>query len=421
MVIIVSTEHLFEFGDAVEDVNNNSSNCVIRTFNAGLSCTLNSSGIIVGVNKVLDSALYHVIVHVTLQVGSENAEVEDTLSILFEVQATQQNQTILIAEGTLKDTLITTVDLKVNDTNPSIQGNAHFLSMDSNGLVKTNQTTLLDTDFVSQMFTAIVYDNIFLNIVVYKLSHQISINENTNATVICKTDPMVNSAILQTGNYKNLLLLPDGSIVVNVPFDYEMIKEYTFDLFGQVDDKNFTIKIALNILDVNDNPPVLDNNYMFTVTNSQLRVIVGVVPATDPDTVGVLNYSITDEGADSRFQIGSFGEVSMVNTSWGGNATVTVTDGVFYVNASVTVNVVSAETNDTHQQFNVSNCSIFENKDKGTSLCSVFKNGYVDYAFDPLSDRTKFNLNSTTVGIVLYLICFIDNKINVMKVELIFK
>lgn len=418
MVIIVSTEHLFEFGDAVEDVNSNSSNCVIRTFNSGFNCSLNSSGIIVGVNKVLGSALYHVIVHVTLQIGSENAEVEDTLSILFEVQATQQNQTILIAEGTLKDTLITTVDLKVNDTNSSLQGNAHFLSMDSNGLVKTNQTTLLDTDFVSQMFTAIVYDNIFLNIVVYKMSHQISINENTNATVICKTDPMVNSALLQTKDF--LLLLPDGSIVVKEPFDYEMIKEYMFELFGQVDDKNFTIKITLNILDLNDNPPVLDNNYMFTVTNSQLRAIVGVVPATDPDTVGVLRYNITDEGGDSRFQIGSFGEVSMVNTRRGGNATVTVTDGVFYVNASVTVNVVSGETNDTHETF-VFNCSIFENKDKGTSLCSVFKEGYVDYVFDPLSDRTKFNLNSTTVGIVLYLICFIDNKINVMKVELIFK
>ncbi|XP_052700895.1 protocadherin Fat 4-like isoform X2 [Crassostrea angulata] len=131
----------------------------------------------------------------------------------------------------------------------------------------------------------------------------------------------------------------------------------------------------------------------------QLRAIVGVVPATDPDTVGVLNYSITDEGGDSRFLIGSFGEVSMVNTRRGGNAIVTVTDGVFYVNASVKVNVVSGETNDTHEHFNVSNCSIFENKDKGTSFCSVFKEGYVDYTFDPLSDRTKFNLNSTTGNI----------------------
>lgn len=394
MVIIVSTEHLFEFGDAVEDVNSNSSNCVIRTFNSGFNCSLNSSGIIVGVNKVLDSALYHVIVHVTLQIGSENAEVEDTLSILFEVQATQQNQTILIAEGTLKDTLITTVDLKVNDTNPSIQGNAHFLSMDSNGLVKTNQTTLLDTDFVSQMFTAIVYDNIFLNIVVYKLSHQISINENTNGTVICKTDQRVDSALLQTKDF--LLLLPDGSIVVKEPFDYEMIKEYTFDLFGQVDDKNFTIKIALNILDVNDNPPILGNNYIFIVTNSQLRALVGVVPATDPDTVGVLNYSITDEGGDSRFLIGSFGEVSMVNTRRGGNAIVTVTDGVFYVNASVTVNVVSAETNDTHETF-VFDCNVSENSIKGTSFCNVSVKGYIKYAFDHQSDRTKFNLNSNTV------------------------
>lgn len=418
MVIIVSTEHLFEFGDAVEDVNSNSSNCVIRTFNSGFNCSLNSSGIIVGVNKVLDSALYHVIVHVTLQIGSENAEVEDTLSILFEVQATQQNQTIIIAEGTLKDTLITTVDLKVNDTNPSLQGNAHFLSMDSNGLVKTNQTTLLDTDFVSQMFTAIVYDNIFLNIVVYKMSHQTSINENTNGTVICKTDQRVDSTLLQTENYS--LLLPDGSIVVKEPFDYEMIKEYTFDLFGQVDDKNFTIKIALNILDVNDNPPILGNDYIFIVTNSQLRAFVGVVSATDPDTVGVLNYSITDEGGDSRFLIGSFGEVSMVNTRRGGNAIVTVTDGVFYVNASVTVNVVSAETNDTHETF-VFNCNVSENSTKGTTFCNVSVKGYIKYAFDHQSDRTKFNLNSNTVGIVLYFICFIDNNINVMKVEVIFK
>lgn len=268
------------------------------------------------------------------------------------------------------------------------------------------------------MFTAIVYDNIFLNIVVYKMSHQISINENTNATVICKTDQRVDSTLLQTKDF--LLLLPDGSIVVKEPFDYEMIKEYTFDLFGQVDDKNFTIKIALNILDVNDNPPILGNNYIFIVTNSQLRAFVGVVSATDPDTVGVLNYSITDEGGDSRFLIGSFGEVSMVNTRRGGNAIVTVTDGVFYVNASVTVNVVSAETNDTHETF-VFNCNVSENSTKGTSFCNVSVKGYIKYAFDHQSDRTKFNLNSNTVGIVLYFICFIDNNINVMKVEVIFK
>lgn len=398
MIIIVSTEHLFEFGDAVEDVNSNSSVCVIRTFISGFSCSLNSSGIIVGVNKVLDSTLYHVIVHLTLQIGSENAEVEDTLSVLFEVQATHQNQTILIPEGTLKDSLITVVDLKVNDTNPSLQGNAHFLKIDSNGLVSTNQTTLLESNFVSQMFTAIVYVDLFLNIVVYKRSHQISIDENTNGTVICKTDQRVNSAILQTENF--LLLLSNGTVIIQEPFDYEMVKEYTFDFFSQVNDQNFTTKITLNILDVNDNPPVLGNNYIFTVTNSQLGAFVGVVSASDPDTVGVLRYSITDEGGGSRFSIGTIGEVSMVNTRRGGSAIVTVTDGVFYVNASVTVNVVSAETNDTHEQF-ARNCHVFENQ-KGTPVCSVFVNGYINYAFDQLSDRTKFNLDSTTVGIVLY-------------------
>lgn len=373
--------------------------CEIRTFISGFSCSLNSSGIIVGVNKVLDSTLYHVIVHVTLQIGSENAEVKDTLSILFEVQATQQNQTILIREGTLKDTLITKVDLKVNDTNPSLQGNAHFLSMDSNGLVKTNQRTSLDTNFVSQMFTAIVYDDLFLNIVVYKRSHQISIDENTIGTVICKTDQMVNSAILQTENFS--LLLSNGTVIVQEPFDYEMVKEYTFDLFSQVNDQNFTTKITLNILDVNDNPPVLGNNYVFIVTNSQLRAFVGVVSASDPDTIGVLRYSITGEGGDSRFLIGSFGEVSMVNTRRGGSAIVTVTDNVFYVNASVTVNVVSAETNDTQEQF-AFNCDVSENIKIGTPVCNVSVNGYINYAFDHPSDRTKFNLSSTTVGIVLY-------------------
>lgn len=66
MVIFVFIEYLFEFGDVVEDVNSNSSNCVIRIFNFGFNCFLNSLGIIVGVNKVFDSVLYYVIVYVIL-------------------------------------------------------------------------------------------------------------------------------------------------------------------------------------------------------------------------------------------------------------------------------------------------------------------------------------------------------------------
>lgn len=182
-----------------------------------------------------------------------------------------------------------------------------------------------------------------------------------------------------------------------------MIKKYMFELFGQVDDKNFMIKIILNILDVNDNLFVFDNNYMFIVINLQFCVIVGVVLVIDLDIVGVLNYSIIDEGGDFRFLIGFFGEVFMVNIRRGGNVIVIVMDGVFYVNVFVKVNVVFGEINDIYEYFNVFNCFIFENKDKGIFFCSIFKEGYVDYIFDFLSDWIKFNLNSIMVGIVLYL------------------
>lgn len=217
-----------------------------------------------------------------------------------------------------------------------------------------------------------------------------------------------------------LLLLFDGLIVVKELFDYEMIKEYMFDLFGQVDDKNFMIKIVLNILDVNDNLFIFGNNYIFIVINLQFCVFVGVVLVIDLDIVGVLNYSIIDEGGDFRFLIGFFGEVFMVNIRRGGNVIVIVMDGVFYVNVFVIVNVVFVEINDIYEMF-VFNCNVFENSIKGIFFCNVFVKGYIKYVFDYQSDWIKFNLNSNMVGIVLYFICFIDNNINVMMVEVIFK
>ena len=101
--------HFLKFGNDVQAVISNKSRCDIKKF-PEFTCFVDSSGIEIRVNTVLDPTLYHVIVHVTLLIGQDEVEVKDILSVLFEIRAPYKNQTILLLDGTLKGTAVTKID-----------------------------------------------------------------------------------------------------------------------------------------------------------------------------------------------------------------------------------------------------------------------------------------------------------------------
>ena len=339
---------------------------------------------------MLDPTLYHVIVHVTLLIGQDEVEVKDILSVLFEIRAPYKNQTILLLDGTLKGTAVTKIDLKVNASTPSLQGDVDFFNMDSTGLIQTNWTVSLPSNLVSKLFTTFAYDDFFVNIVVYKQFLQTDVVENNTGTVLFESEPRLSTTISQNGSY--LEVLPNGSIAVQQPFDYEITKEFSLELHSRYEEQNFTTTITLDILDVNDNAPYFKQNFSFDESQSQLPAFVGIVSAIDVDSVGELHYTIN---GDSIFSISSSGSVFMNNTNTTGTATatVTVTDGTFHDQASIHVKVYPSNVNSSNIEMN-DTCSVTENRPAGTLVCNISRAGYNTY-----SSRTQdnFTVDSKTV------------------------
>ncbi|XP_062575471.1 protocadherin Fat 4-like [Saccostrea cucullata] len=386
------SEHYFNFGDDVQALDTNNGDCTLKTLESGFGCFLNNTGIIVKIEKFLEDKLYHVIAHVTVFIGPEKAKVEDTLGISFDIQTIRENQTIILADGIMKDTLVTKVDLVSYETSPFLFGDVSYFHMDSNGIVKTNWTISLDDHdpkLISKLFITYAYTDLFIGIVVYKKEYKMDINENTNETVICITAPNVDSTILQPHDF--VALQSNGSVVVQKPFDYETIKEYKFSVFSQYNGQNFTTDVTLNIVDQNDvMPSFTSTTYNFKAIQSDFSTVVGVVSASDPDTVGSLEYNIT---GDSRFSISPSGVISLTNAQRNGNATITVSDGKLHNQASVNVEVIPVVTNDTHSQFNFT-CEVLENQSTGTFVCNISISGYTDYIFDLPDAQNFFNLNA---------------------------
>ena len=376
-----------KFGNDIQAVISNKSRCDIKRL-PEFTCFVDSSGIESRVNTVLDPTLYHVIVHVTLLIGQDEVEVKDILSVLFEIRAPYKNQTILLLDGTLKGTAVTKIDLKVNDSNPTLQGDVDFFNMDSTGLIQTNWTVSLPSNLVSKLFTTFAYDDFFVNIVVYKQFLQTDVVENNTGTVLFESEPRLSTTISQNGSY--LEVLPNGSIAVQQPFDYEITKEFSLELHSRYEEQNFTTTITLDILDVNDNAPYFKQNFSFDESQSRLPAFVGIVSAIDVDSVGELHYTIN---GDSIFSISSSGSVFMSNTNTTGTATatVTVTDGTFHDQASIHVKVYPITV--TNKEVNRM-CSVTENRPAGTLVCNISRAGYNTY-----SSRTQdnFTVDSKTV------------------------
>ncbi|XP_055998637.1 protocadherin Fat 4-like isoform X2 [Ostrea edulis] len=293
------------------------------------------------------------------------------------------------------------------ETNLALSGDDRFyFDIDSAGIVRTNSTISLDgydpkpTSKLFNVYYLGPSEYLYIDIVVYRPKYEMNINENSNGTVVCKTLSSDYSAILQKSDF--VALQSDGLVVVQKPFDYEaetlVNKEYTFDLFSQYSGRNFTTRVTLNIIDENDEAPSfpsINMTYNFKAIQSDLKTVIGVVSAADPDTVGKLNYSIKGFTGDPRFSVSQSGIVTMESAQKSGDAIVTVSDGKSHDTASVHVEVIPVVNNDTHVQIN-STCFVYENEAIGTHICNVTETGYTDYIFDSADAQNLFNLDKNT-------------------------
>jgi RHS repeat-associated protein len=164
------------------------------------------------------------------------------------------------------------------------------------------------------------------------------------------------------GNSDGIFAIDSNSgeitVIDNVNLDRESTDVYVLSV-TVTDGPNLsaTETVTINVLDVNDNPPVIPPGQSFPVSEAASNgFVVGTVQATDADTVGgpLLSWQITGGNSDGIFAInGVSGEITVVDNSNLDRETtdlyiltVTVSDTLFpSASQSVTINVLDVNDN----------------------------------------------------------------------------
>ena len=162
----------------------------------------------------------------------------------------------------------------------------HILEMSISDGVNTSQTEAI----------TINVNDLNDNSPVIESGQQFSVEENLdNGTIIGKvqaTDADANTDfmdwVIAGGNEENVFSIDSetGEILLISTLDFETISSYSLDI--TVSDGVFTSNpqnISVNITDVNDNTPVIDEGQSFDVDeNTEVGSVVGTVSATDEDS-----------------------------------------------------------------------------------------------------------------------------------------
>ncbi|XP_077999656.1 cadherin-23-like [Glandiceps talaboti] len=182
-----------------------------------------------------------------------------------------------------------------------------------------------------------------------------------------------------------------GDISTSVALDRETQASYEIDVIARdmaTSYRQTTVQVTVNILDVNDNPPIV-SDAVGSINENQATGVVVAVQSTDEDISpnDETEYAISAGNNDNYFDIdASTGEISVINpidVDSGGNSQFilevtayniqpySVGSGITNNTANITVNVV--DINDEAPQFENSTytISIDEELDLQTSILTV--------------------------------------------------
>jgi hypothetical protein len=145
-----------------------------------------------------------------------------------------------------------------------------------------------------------------------------------------------------------------GSLTTAVTLDYERRTQYNLTIVakdGGVPSKSSSVPVTIDVIDENDNWPVLINTTFtfFIVENVPPRSHVGYIIAYDKDPMAVLAYSFVS--SSSEFIVdSSSGEIvtrNIIDREAGAfyTMTVAVSDGLHTATATVTVTVLDLNDN----------------------------------------------------------------------------
>ena len=242
------------------------------------------------------------------------------------------------------------------------------------------------------------------------ISHA-DIDINVEATFVCLSDeelgvtyPPLENSFSVTGD--NILIdAQTGALSFETAPDYEETTSYTatVTIFDGVN--STTSDITINVVDLNDNAPVVSSATSYSVKENQSSG--GTIQITDPDTVNVFTFTIDEAYEDgSLFTINSSGELVFVsNPDYEAKNSykvrVTINDGAFEITEdfSITLEDVIAEAIPTYANLNLLP------KDSNTTtvqlLSSVLEGRTATYSIEVEPTYGTATLNTTT-GVISY-------------------
>ncbi|WKX99935.1 hypothetical protein Q1695_014644 [Nippostrongylus brasiliensis] len=162
-------------------------------------------------------------------------------------------------------------------------------------------------------------------------------------------------------------LLPNGSLIVTGGLDYEARKRYVFNVIavdGGWPMRNASAQVVVDLLDVNDNPPVVEDvDPVYAVTSTDDLICPTVTDVDSPR--GDLKYLNSETSDNGCFSI--TGEVPPT-------ADLTITDGVHLMKFKITLgNMIPREPIISDQNVTISESAVL-----GTILASYSSEVFVE-------------------------------------------
>lgn len=180
--------------------------------------------------------------------------------------------------------------------------------------------------------------------------------------------------------------------------------KFEFRLTWNSNDMEVVIPGAILVEDVNDNPPVFTEEYpIFQVlSGSPAQTFVGVVRATDADTVGEVTYHIVDNVYSDVVTVTQHGGAIISNQVLSTKHhelrfKVLAKDGIHTAECNVTIDVIKLD-NDNPNLALTFNGTLDEELSPPVFVASVFVQKYTNFKFLSSRENPNFELNSSTVS-----------------------
>ncbi|WP_054695258.1 cadherin domain-containing protein [Geotalea toluenoxydans] len=222
---------------------------------------------------------------------------------------------------------------------------------------------------------------------------------------------------LKPGEDASLLTIDPGSgaVTLNNSADFETKTSYTFTVIAD-DGANSTEQgITVNVVNLNDNAPVITSGAMGSVTeNAPTGTVIYQATAADADEGSVLTYSLKAGGDADQLNIDAgSGAVTLRNpadfeTRPGYSFTVIVNDGLYSAEQGVTVGVVDvneAPVITSNGGGATAAMSVAENQTAVTTVTSTDEDAGDSKTFSITggADRALFTIDSVT-GVLTFLV-----------------